>query len=108
MVAPLEKSESSRYALCVQAYFFCSLLSLVPAADAAAELLQIVSLRFAAHCMPLPPLLRVLCGGGTRGDFSDGSHLHEKYDWHESQIFRLLPFAVQSVRDLYVTKKRLP
>ena len=37
---------------------------------------------------------QVLCGGGTRGDFSGGSHLHEKYDWHESQIFRLLLFVV--------------
>ena len=65
-----------------------------------------MSSRLAAHCIPLPPLPRVLCGGGTRADFSDGSHLHEKYDWHESQIFRLLLFVVVVKCQRFVRDKK--
>ena len=40
-----------------------------------------------------------------RGGFSGGSHLHEKYDWHESQIFRLLPFVVVKCQRFVRDKK---
>ena len=104
LVAPLEKNEFLRY------FSFLQFRPPMPPHTAHRHFFVAFRLKCYSSCARRAAghrtaFARFLCASSMRGGFSGGSHLHEKYDWHESQIFRLLPFVVVKCQRFVRDKK---